>query len=249
MQIRELKLGLKPDKFQEIDGGLLIKDVPLLASGIWTDSAMGTPLYYPESTLKKYANNWLDHSVWARHAGKIPRSIVDKIGEIRNPHYEGGAVKGDVWLHGVTQTSRDVIELIKKGIVNSVSVEHSGVEGFNRSKNRYESESIEFHGLAIVNRGACTTCTINNESKLLSSIEGGINMIDTEIIPSLVVRRDKLGHIVLDTEKRLELEEKCEKGLSIEEIKDLGYPKTGHVTGIQVSRSLGIVYREPTRYG
>ncbi len=148
-------------KIQEQDGGALVKDVTLLASGVWTDSAVGTPLFYPEATLQKYAGSWVDRSVWSRHSGKVPRSITDKIGEVRNPHYQAGAVKGDLWLHGKTQASRDTIEMVQAGLAKWVSVEHGGEEVFNKSTGRYEATSLIFGGVAVVNRGACTVCTIN----------------------------------------------------------------------------------------
>lgn len=160
--IRELRREFKPDKIQEVDGGVLVKDVKLLASGTWTDSGVGTPLFYPEATLEKYAGNWVDTSLWSRHAGRVPRSITEKIGEVKNPRYQDGAVKGDLFLHGKTQASRDTIELIKAGLVNWVSVEHGGDEGFNQATNRLEAKSLIFGGVAVVNRGACTVCTINN---------------------------------------------------------------------------------------
>lgn len=195
--IRELRQGFRPDKFQEVDGGLLVKNVTLLASGTWTDSSVGSPLFYPESTLEKYAENWIDRSVWARHAGKVPRSIIEKIGEVKNPHYSNGGVVGDLFLHGVTQASRDTIELIKAGLVNAVSVEHGGEEIYNKARNRYESSSIIFGGLAIVNRGACSTCVINNEEL---KIFGGTNMNNDEeqelAAPEHRVRVLKTGEIV-----------------------------------------------------
>ncbi len=216
---RELLLNiLKPDKIQEQDGGILVKDVTFLAAGTWTDSAVGTPLFYPEATLEKFAENWVDTSVWSRHSGKVPRSITDKIGEVRNPHYQAGAVKGDLWLHGKTTASRDTIALVKAGLVNSVSVEHGGSEVYNRARNRYEAESITFAGLAIVNKGACSTCTINNEAEILRGIEKmAKTQAVTEIVPDIIVRKNHLGNIELNFDKRRELKEKFEKDLGLED--------------------------------
>jgi hypothetical protein len=165
-QMRELRAKISFGQYQATDGGLLIKDVKLLASGTWTDSHMGTPLFYPESVLEKYASNWVDNSLWSRHGGGIPRSITEKIGEIRNPRYNGGAVIGDLWLHEKTQTSRDTAELIKAGLVDYVSVEHGGKERWNAQEKRYDAEEIIFGGVAVVNKGACKVCTIHNESEM-----------------------------------------------------------------------------------
>jgi hypothetical protein len=194
---RELKIG----KFQEMDGGLLVKDVKLLATGTWTDSKENTALYYPPSALEKFAGNWTDSSLWARHSGGVPRSINDKIGEVRNQHYRDGAVVGDLWLHGKNQNSRDTIELIKAGIANFVSVEHGGTEIYNRATGRYEAESITFGGVAVVNRGACKTCTINNESELsLSGFEGDKKMT-TEL--ELLTEISELKRQLLEAQQRI----------------------------------------------
>lgn len=162
---RELVSQLFSGKYQEQDGGLLIRDVKLLASGTWTDSHIGTPLFYPQKILEKYAKNWIDNSLWSRHSGGMSRSITDKIGEVRNPRYNDGAVIGDLWLHEKTQASRDTAELIKAGLVNYVSVEHGGKERWNAAEKRYDAEEIVFGGVAVVNRGACKVCTIHNEKK------------------------------------------------------------------------------------
>ncbi len=163
--MRELRAKISFGKYHEHEGGLLVKDVKLLASGVWIDSHIGTPLFYPEKVLEKYADNWIDNSLWSRHSGGMSRSIIDKIGEVRNYRYQNEAVIGDLWLHEKTQTSRDAAELIKAGLVNYVSVEHGGKERWNATEKRYDAEEIIFGGVAIVNRGACKVCTINNEQK------------------------------------------------------------------------------------
>lgn len=154
----------KTQLIQQEDGALLIKGVKLLASGTWTDSAIQTPLFYPKKTLQEYASNWQDLSVWDRHTGGQPRSITSKVGEVENPHYEDDAVMGDIRLHGATQTSRDVIELVKRKLISFVSVEHGGNEAYNPTTRQNESSSITFTGLALVNKGACKLCRLNEES-------------------------------------------------------------------------------------
>ena len=162
-EFRELACKLSRN-YQEHEGGLLVKDVKLLASGTWTDSHMGTPLFYPPEILKKYANNWIDNSLWSRHTGGVPRSITDKIGAIFNSHYRDNAVVGDLWVHEKTQVSKDTASLIRAGLVNYVSVEHGGKERWNAAEKRYDAEEIVFGGVAVVNQGACRVCTIHNES-------------------------------------------------------------------------------------
>lgn len=141
---------------QELDGGgLLIRDVTLLTPGQWEDST-GDLLYYPEAVLKKYAKNWTDRSIWSRHSGKVPRSITEKIGEVKSPRYRkrDNAVVADLWLHGLTQTSRDTIVMIKSGLANGISIEHGGVAGYNESENRYDASELIFTGLAVVINGS-----------------------------------------------------------------------------------------------
>jgi hypothetical protein len=148
------------------EGGLVVHDVKALAEGNWTDSAVGTPLFYPRRTLQEYAANWADNSFWALHAGVVPRRITDKIGIAANPRYneQAGAVLVDLHLHGLTQLSRDAIALIEAGYANYVSVEHTGEEVHNPKTRMNEARTLQFLGLALVNRGACKVCTIRDNA-------------------------------------------------------------------------------------
>jgi len=158
------ELASKFSKSQTItqdDGSLLIRGVPMLASGIWTDSAVGTPLFYPEKTLSEYATNWSDRTGWSRHMGGVPRDITDKVAEATNLRYENSAVTADIVVHGATQKSRDTIELVKRKLISFVSVEHGGSEVFNKETRQMEASTLTFSGFSFVNRGACTKCRIN----------------------------------------------------------------------------------------
>lgn len=169
-KIRELIHDLSAAKLStDTDGSLTIPGVILLAAGTWTDSNFGTPLTYSEGVLNEYAENWADNPLWCRHGGGSPRSITDKIGEIVNQRYNAGKVIGDLILHGKTQTSRDTIELITSELVNAISVEHGGRERWDPDTNAYQAEEIIFYGAAIVNKGACSVCTINNEASRSSA--------------------------------------------------------------------------------
>lgn len=146
--------------FGVVPEGLLVKDVTLLATGAWQASNSPYPLYYPEKILERDATKWVANGVWARHQGGVPRTIIEKVGEVRNPHYQNGAVVGDIFYHEKTQMSHDVANMIREGLVNSVSVEHGGEDVWNYETKRYEAASLEFYGLANVDRGACKVCTI-----------------------------------------------------------------------------------------
>jgi hypothetical protein len=161
--IRALAQKFSKSQMIEQDGGLLIKGVPMLAAGTWTDSAVGTPLNYPEGTLREYAANWLDNTGWSRHLGGTPRDVTDKVAELREPRYENGAVMGDIFVHGATQKSRDLMEMVKRKLISYVSVEHNGNERYNPATRQMEASSISFLGFAFVNKGACKLCRINEE--------------------------------------------------------------------------------------
>ena len=172
-------------KFEDLpSGGLIVRGVKLLAAGIWTDSAQGTPLEYSSDVLQRYAGNWLDSAMWSRHSGGVPRNITEKVGEVLNQRYENEAVVGDLHYHGLTQQSRDTIAMVKAGQANFVSVEHGGKEKWNPGRRIYQAEELTFTGIATVNRGACAKCTIrdNEAGEAPAEPETEVENMDTETI-------------------------------------------------------------------
>ena len=172
-------------RFEDLpSGGLLIRGVKLLAAGIWTDSAQGTPLEYSSDVLQRYAGNWVDSAMWSRHSGGVPRNITEKVGEVLNQRYENEAVVGDLHYHGLTQQSRDTIAMVKAGQANFVSVEHGGKERWNPGKRIYQAEELTFTGIATVNRGACARCTIrdNEAGEAPAEPETEVENMDSEAI-------------------------------------------------------------------
>ena len=180
---RELRFELSPTGIQEADGGLLIRNARLLAAGTWTDSQVQTPLFYPADVLRANAGNWADNSYWSRHKGGVPRAITEKVGIISNQRFENDAIVGDIFLHGRTQESRDTIAYVRwaqeKGIPVYSSVEHIGPEAWNERERRYELTSLQMLGAAIVNVGACQTCTLPRAN------EGEPDMADDQKIKEL----------------------------------------------------------------
>jgi hypothetical protein len=187
-RIRALNLDLPamPENYIEQDGGLLVRNVKLLATGTWTDSAVGTPLFYPTHILEKYATNWASSTFWARHSGGQPRNVVtDLLGEVRNVHYEpgveNGAIVGDVFYHMITTVSREgaalAVARAKQGHPMAVSVEWDGTEIYNPKEKRYEAAEMTFVGLAAVDRGACSVCSL---PKAMSAEErqGAVNEME-----------------------------------------------------------------------
>lgn len=165
LHFRELAQPFKHNDMISQDGGLLIKGVKLLASGTWTDSAVGIPLFYPPDTLRECAQNWIDQNGWSRHRGNIPRGIDDLVSDARNLRFEDDAVVGDLFVHGKNQKSRDLMEMIRCKLIKAVSVEHGGNERYNAATRQNEAATLIFSGYAWVNRGACTKCRINEAPK------------------------------------------------------------------------------------
>jgi len=164
LHIRALSIPFKKTQLVQLeDGDLLIKGVPMLAEGTWTDSAIGTPLFYPSKTLEQYAGNWIDTSGWNRHLGGVPRKSTDKVGEAENIRFENSAVTADVRVYGFTQTGRDLQEMIKRKLISFVSVEHGGDERLNPATRQMEASSLTFMGFAFVNKGACQKCRLNEQ--------------------------------------------------------------------------------------
>ena len=177
-EIRELRGGFESTNSEEFaDGSFIIRNVSLLATGTWTDSVVRVPTYYSPEILAKFAQNWIDNSVFDRHSGGLPRSVQNKIGSIENIVWDSSrdAIVGDIKLHGLTQLSQDVIKLIQAKEAKYVSVEHGGDAKYNSATQRYEMTSIVFRGLAIVLRGACTKCTLDLSA---SEAEGEIDMVE-----------------------------------------------------------------------
>ncbi len=168
---RALQVAFKPSNLFELENGdLLIRDVPLLAEGEWTDSAQKTPLFYPAKTLEAYAGNWIRKTGYNRHMGGIPRDESNRVSEAINPHFghfvdeEGtnrAAVLSDLLVYGNTPSGRAMQELIKRKNIRYVSVEHGGDEVENPQTRRMEAATLVFGGYAYVNKGACRVCRIN----------------------------------------------------------------------------------------
>jgi len=163
--LRQLRYSIEEKKYEDSpDGGFVIRDATLLAAGTWTDSGVKTPLKYNENTLEKYAGNWRYNTVWSRHNLGVSRDVItDKIGEVKEPRYDPNvkAIIGDIYLHGKNSKSRDAIEMYKAGLVKFASVEHGGEEAVS-SDGTLEAKTLEFYGLALVEKGACAACLLED---------------------------------------------------------------------------------------
>ncbi len=164
---RYLAVELTPSNdIQDLDGGLLVPGVMLIAPGTWTDSTSKTPCRYTAEVLERYAANWIDKSYWSRHGGGVPRDITDRIADLQNIRFDKGLV-ADIFLHGATSKSKDAISLLKAAAAGKVPWPYSSVEMKTRdrwivSEKVYEAQEIVFGGAAMVNQGACRVCKIRN---------------------------------------------------------------------------------------
>jgi hypothetical protein len=176
-QTRTLEISIPVGNYVRLkDGRLQVNNIKVLAEGTWTDSAVGTPLYYPPRTLEKDAENWIGKGIWTRHQGGSPRPITDRIAMVKNPRYDAAekAVMVDGIFHGKSQPSKDVIQMIEDGEdpITDVSAEVGGKEVWNAETKRYEAASLAFYGLALVDRGACTVCKMKrNEATEYEQLE------------------------------------------------------------------------------
>lgn len=166
-QRRYLAVGLNLSQAQpeeQPDGSLLVRNVPMLKVGTWTDSVVGTPLHYPLETLAVDASNWKSNSYWSRHSGGTPHDFDDKIALIETPRFMGDGVYADLRFHRSTQKSRDAAAYLMRmrelGQDVYSSVEHYWDETYNAELQRMEATGLTFLGAAMVDQGACRTCKI-----------------------------------------------------------------------------------------
>ncbi len=210
MRIRMLNMDLPGagENYVEQDGGLLVRNVKLLAPGTWTDAAQRTPLHYTPAVLRKYAENWKGTTYWARHSGGAPRNIVtDRLGDVietrwsadedNGPDAEKGAIMGSVFYDCITSASKDGAALalarVKAGKPLAVSVELYGAERYNAELKRNEADDLTFIGLASVDRGACESCKLPATYEEADQIEkGDQNMDEAELKQMLAAFKEEL---------------------------------------------------------
>jgi hypothetical protein len=165
-KIMELRspLELGNDKFSKNDDGTVtVHDVRLLAAGRIVDSLSRTPTHITPEALQKAT--WKRDGFWSRHPGGKPRDITDKVGYITNQHYEGDCVIGDIVINNRTTKSKDVLAMMEAGDFNWVSAEIIAKESYSEALKGYSTDSIDFIGVAAVERGACESCTIRHNEE------------------------------------------------------------------------------------
>lgn len=167
------KVDLPPQR-QDVAGGYLIKGVTLLAEGTWNG------IHYRASVLDSSQYSWRDNSIWNRHYKDKQRTEKNRIGFIRNQHYEDKSIKGDVFLSNSTDEGKEMIHFVRTNQINGISVEHV-------SKDIGDvAVDISFLGAAIVPDPACTICQLSKEDiKLEQKDFDKLNDTVTELAKSV----------------------------------------------------------------
>jgi len=153
-------------KIVELAGnGRSYRDCILLTSGEFTDSISRTPIVYTNEALSKLSQNMMD-GVYKLDSEKIPLNLdhthnaLNWIGYANHISYKGGKILGDLYLHRLTQPSKDTVALIDNGYLNALSVEITTNDTWNAEENKYYASDINLIGLAVVSVGACPSARI-----------------------------------------------------------------------------------------
>ena len=145
--------------WSEVDGGLLIENVTLLAQGTWNG------IDYEAEDLAIAANKWRDNTVWNRHYEDKQRDETNRIGFLSNQRFNTDRIVGDVFLSNETPEGREMIALVKEHKVKGVSVEHVDNQIGNKSTD------ISFLGIAVVPEPACNICQLSKEVPEMEQVE------------------------------------------------------------------------------
>jgi cell fate (sporulation/competence/biofilm development) regulator YlbF (YheA/YmcA/DUF963 family) len=247
-EIRELRWNeLNTNVTEDFDdGSFLIRDVRLLATGVFTDSAVRLPTLYTAEVLEEYATNWVRKDVFNRHMGGAPRDISNTIGSVENLRFNGSdAIIGDIRLHALTQTSKDAIAMVKSKQITGVSVEHGGEQVYDSSTKNYKMNSLVFRGLAIVSTPACHSCVIsleNGEDTVTEETQELTTVPTIEEFEALLDRVTKLEEMMNseepETEEVEEIEEteqELEEATESEEVHELEAEYTSKIDALEAT--------------
>jgi len=141
---------------EDVEGGLLVSGVPILAEGTWNGVT-----YTPEE-LSKSVNSWRDNTIWNRHYSGEERTENNIIGHIQNKRFDKGAILGDVFISNKTVEGTEMIALVKSNEVNGISVEHLSVDKI--VDDRMVATELSFLGAAIVPEPACEPCQLSKKT-------------------------------------------------------------------------------------
>lgn len=214
-----------PPQRQDVDGGYLIKGVTILAEGNWNG------IEYRDSVLDSSQYNWRDNSIWNRHYEGRQRDEKNRIGLIRNQHYEDRSIKGDVFLSDLTDEGKEMIHFVRTNQINGISVEHVSRDIGD------VAVDISFLGAAIVPTPACTICQLSKEeyelkqedfdklSDTVTELAKSVKELTTVDVKNIVKEQsDKDKKIITELTERIKKLEKVPKtnNVTVTNLKD-GY--------------------------
>ena len=147
--------------------GKLYEECILLNEGEFADSVSRAPVVYTKEQLMQIPNNLhmkseyfpLDDDKIYLNVDHKPMETLSRIGYVPNIYYTKGALRGDIYLHCLTQNSNEIKTLIDSGYVNSLSVEIMTSDRYGDDGRLY-AEDIVLIGLAVVLAPACTSTKI-----------------------------------------------------------------------------------------
>ena len=156
-----MKIIKKSFNFENRDenefGDIEFPNATLICPGSFRDSYSRKEIIYDEKILKKNAKNWeepsfltLDHSA----------SVLDRIGLIKNQHWDGKCVIGDLVILTITQKGKDAVNLIKRGIITDLSIEAFTNEEYDIVNKSLVITDIRFRSASLVEKGACPSAKI-----------------------------------------------------------------------------------------
>ncbi len=163
-------------KFTEIikntdDGSAIFKDAVLFAEGIWTNSGGETRKFTAEE-LAKTIEMWDGQDLWHNHGDFFSggHKPGDHIGEYTNPRMVNGKVTVDLTAHGLTEASRNAINMWEAEKMKDLSAELT-YDDKEVPGDVTEGINVIPYATAWVTKGACTVCKINHN-------KGGPQMVD-----------------------------------------------------------------------
>ena len=142
------------------NGGVTLPNAILLAEGVWHDSLGPAPVTYTAANLASAKIR--DPTGWRNHAES--HGLEDDIGEVKNVHYDptAKALVGDLYFHGLTDASRNVLGGIRArhaaNLPVFVSVEHVSKDVPTASG--LVATDITLTGWIATANPACTKCSI-----------------------------------------------------------------------------------------
>ena len=147
--------------------GKMFESCVLLVQGEFSDSVTMSPVVYTKEELMKIPANLsmksdyfpLDDDRIYLNVDHKPNDTLSRIGYVPNIYYLNGALKGDVYMHCLTQNSRDIRVLADAGYVKSLSVEILTSDRYGDDGKLY-AEDIVMLGLAIVLNPACPEASL-----------------------------------------------------------------------------------------